>query len=74
MNSEFAVGELLRGAAEFVLGDGGAFLFVWAHHKHLDRPPTRIRQQHIREKDHCVITNEHFVRLHAHVERERRDP
>lgn len=47
LNSQFAIGEFLRGAAEFTLGGQGPLLFAWVQHEHLGRPPTRIHRQHI---------------------------
>lgn len=43
LNSNFAIGELLRGAAEFTLGGQGPLLFAWVQRNHLVHPPTRIR-------------------------------
>lgn len=46
LNSQFAIGELLRGAAEFTLGGQGPLLFAWVQRKHLGHPPTRIHRHH----------------------------
>lgn len=42
LNSQFAMGELLRGAAEFTLGGQGPLLFAWVQRERLGNPPTRI--------------------------------
>lgn len=42
LNSRFAIGELLRGAAEFTLRGQGPFLFAWVQCEHLGHPPARI--------------------------------
>lgn len=47
LNSQFAIGELLRGAAEFTLGGQGPLLFAWVQCEHLGHPPTRVHRQHI---------------------------
>lgn len=47
LNSQFAIGELLKRAAKFTLGGQGPFLFAWVQPELLGRPPTRIQRQHI---------------------------
>lgn len=42
LNSQFAIRELLRGAAMFTLGGQGPLLFAWVQCEHLGHPPSRI--------------------------------
>lgn len=57
LNSPFAIGELLRGAAEFTLGGQGPFLFAWVQREHLGHPPARIHQQHISNSTVSLCNN-----------------
>lgn len=42
LNSQYAVGEILRRAAAFTLGGQGPLLFARVQCEHLGRPPARI--------------------------------
>lgn len=57
LNSQFAKGELLRGAAEFTLGGQGPLLFAWVQHEHLGHPPTRIHRHHSSDSTESSCNN-----------------
>lgn len=57
LNSQFAIGELLRRAAEFTLGGQGPLLFAWVQREHLGHPPTRIHRPHISDSTESSCNN-----------------
>lgn len=74
LNSQFAMGELLRGAAEFTLGGQGPLLFAWVQREHLGHPPTRIHRQHISDSTESSCNNKlpFCQTLCTHNKREKR--